>query len=73
MDMRKIVGVNLKRRRLAAGLSQEELAVRSGLDRTYISGLERFHRNPTVIVLYELATVLGIDPRDLLDPDVEPG
>jgi transcriptional regulator with XRE-family HTH domain len=73
MDMRKIVGLNLKRRRLAAGLSQEELAARSGLDRTYISGLERFRRNPTVIVLYELASALGLDPRDLLDPEVGRG
>jgi transcriptional regulator with XRE-family HTH domain len=73
MDMRKIVGLNLKRYRLAAGLSQEELAQRSGLDRTYISGLERCRRNPTVIVLYELATVLGRDPRDLLDPEAGPG
>ncbi len=72
MDMRKIVGLNLKRYRLAAGLSQEELAARSGLDRTYISGLERFRRNPTVIVLHELASVLSVDPRDLLNPD-EPG
>jgi len=69
MDMRKIVGLNLKRYRLAAGLSQEELAARSGLDRTYISGLERFRRNPTVIVLHELASVLSVDPRDLLNPD----
>ena len=71
MDMRKVVGLNLKRFRLAAGLSQEELAARSGLDRTYISGLERFRRNPTVIVLYELASALGRDARDLLDP-IEP-
>ena len=65
MDMRKIVALNLKRYRLTAGLSQEELAERSGLER----GL----RNPTVIVLYELATVLGRDPRDLLDPEGSPG
>jgi len=73
MDMRKIVALNLKRYRQAAGISQEELAQRSGLDRTYISGLERGLRNPTVIVLYELATVLGRDPRDLLDPEDPPG
>lgn len=70
MDMRKIVGLNLKRHRLAAALSQEELAERSGLDRTYISGMERCLRNPTVIALYELACALGIDPRDLLYPGV---
>lgn len=71
--MRKIVARNLRRYRLASNLSQEELAQASGLDRTYISGLERGIRNPTVIVLYELATVLGRDPRDLLDPTAEPG
>ena len=49
-----------------AGLSQEELADRAKLDRTYISGVERGVRNPTVLVLQRLATALNIRPADLL-------
>jgi transcriptional regulator with XRE-family HTH domain len=61
---------NLRRLREKAGLSQEELAARAGLARTYISGIENGRRNPTVIVLYEIATQLGADPRELLDPTI---
>jgi transcriptional regulator with XRE-family HTH domain len=70
MDMRRVVALNLRRLREQAGLSQEELAARAGLARTYISGIENGRRNPTVIVLYEIATQLGADPRELLAPDV---
>jgi transcriptional regulator with XRE-family HTH domain len=70
MDTRRVVGLNLRRLRVAAGLSQDELAARTGLDRTYISGIENGRRNPTVIVLNDLAIQLGVDPRELLNPDV---
>jgi transcriptional regulator with XRE-family HTH domain len=70
MDMRRVVALNLRRLREKAGLSQEELAARAGLARTYISGIENGRRNPTVIVLYEIATQLGADPRELLDPTI---
>jgi transcriptional regulator with XRE-family HTH domain len=62
--------LNLRRLRIAAGLSQDELAARTGLDRTYISGIENGRPNPTVIVLNDLAIQLGVDPRELLDPDI---
>jgi transcriptional regulator with XRE-family HTH domain len=70
MDIRRVVGLNLRRLRVAAGLSQDELAARTGLDRTYISGIENGRRNLTVIVLNDLAIQLGVDPRELLNPDV---
>lgn len=66
MDMRKLVGRNIKDARLKAGLSQEQLAERSGFSQQYLSGLERGLRNPTVVTMFELAQALGTKPVDLL-------
>jgi transcriptional regulator with XRE-family HTH domain len=66
MDMRRLVGQNVKRIRQKNGLTQEQFAEISGLSQQYISGLEGGHRNPTVVTLYELATALGVSPMDLL-------
>ena len=60
MDIRRQVGRNLKRIRKEKGWSQEELAFESGLHRTYISGIERGARNPTVIILTRLAETLNV-------------
>ena len=49
MDMRKLVGRNVLRVRLACGVTQEQLAEKSGHSQHYISGLERGARNPTVV------------------------
>ena len=49
MDIRKIVGKNLAQIRKEKGLSQEELAFQCDLHRTYISGIERGVRNPTIM------------------------
>ena len=68
MDVRKLVARNLRKHRKAAGLSQEELAHKAHIDRTYVSGIERGLRNPTVSVLQELAAVLRIQAADLLTP-----
>ncbi len=60
---------NLKRLRLAAELSQEDLAHRAEIDRTYVSSLERGRYSATVDMLERLAAVLGVYPADLLaDP-----
>jgi transcriptional regulator with XRE-family HTH domain len=69
MDMRRLVGRNTKRFRLARSLSQEVLSERSGLTQQYISDLERGLRNPTVVTLFELAEALGVTPVDLIAPD----
>ena len=60
MDMRRLVGENVRRIRLEKGLTQEQLAERSGFGQQYISDLERGRRNPTIVSLYELANALGI-------------
>lgn len=67
-EPRRFLGENVRRLRLAAGLSQDELAGRSGLHRTYISSIERGKRNVSVENIFTLASALGCDPRDLLDP-----
>ena len=66
MDVREQVGRNLRRLRHQAGLSQEELAFRAELNRGYVNGIERFVRNPTVVVLQKLANALGVDIVELI-------
>jgi transcriptional regulator with XRE-family HTH domain len=72
MDMRKLVGRNVRQARLKRGLTQEQFAEISGFSQQYISGLERGHRNPTVVSVYELATALGVNYLELLKPAAEP-
>jgi transcriptional regulator with XRE-family HTH domain len=69
MDMRKLVGQNVRRIRHKKGLTQERFAEISGLSQQYISGLEQGHRNPTVVTLYELATALSVTPTELIRPN----
>jgi transcriptional regulator with XRE-family HTH domain len=61
------VGDNIRRLRLAAGLSQAELADRMGVDRAYVSGLEQGQRNPTVISLWHVAKALGVPMRSFFE------
>ncbi len=67
MDIRRVVGSNLKRLRQARGLSQEALAFECGVHRTYVSGVERGVRNPTVTVLKRIADALKVSPSALLE------
>lgn len=66
MDLRKQVGLNVRRLRLRKDWSQEQLAFEAGLHRTYVSGVERGVRNPTILVLEELALALEVPPSELL-------
>lgn len=68
MDMRRLVGENVRRIRQNRGLTQEQFADQSGFSQQYLSGLERGRRNPTVVTLFELATALDVTPVDLLVP-----
>ncbi|EAZ9290631.1 TPA: helix-turn-helix transcriptional regulator [Salmonella enterica] len=58
-------GAHLKKLRLQLGLSQEAFADKCGLDRTYVSGIERGVRNPTLEVISVLAIGLGVELKDL--------
>ena len=61
-----IFAKNLKRFRMEAGLSQEELASRAGLHRTYLGSIEREERNPSLKNVERLAKGLDISPTELL-------
>lgn len=67
MDVRRRVGLNVKNFRKDRGLSQEGLAFECGLHRTYVSGVERGIRNPTVVVLEKIAEALNVPAGRLLD------
>jgi transcriptional regulator with XRE-family HTH domain len=66
MDVVALFGKNVRALRDEAGLSQEELAFRAGMKRTYLSDLERGTRNPNVRSLGRLAAALGVPPHQLL-------
>ena len=66
MDIREVLARNLRRQRHALGLSQEELAHRAEIDRTYISALERCVYAASIDVVDRLARELGVEASDLL-------
>jgi transcriptional regulator with XRE-family HTH domain len=66
MRLRQILAQNLKRLRGERGLSQEALADSAGLDRTYISALERERYSATVDTIEKLAGVMDVEPHELL-------
>ena len=66
--LQHLFSANVRAVRLARGMSQEELADRASLDRTYISSIERKLRNLSIQNTQRLAVALGVNPRELLDP-----
>jgi len=64
---KEIVGHNIRRIRTQAGLSQEELAYRAKLHRTYISSIERGERNVSIENIFAIAEALKVPPGDLLN------
>lgn len=65
-----IFGLNVRRRRESCALTQESLAEKAGLDPTYISGIERGVRNPSVLSIVRVAKALG-EPASRLMHGVE--
>jgi len=68
-DVRRMVGRNVRRLRIAAGLSQAALAERMGVDRAYVSGLELGRRNTTIVTLWHIAKALGVKLQLFFEED----
>ena len=72
MDIRRLFGANMRRHRLSAGLSQEAVAERMGVDRAHVSSMERGQQNVTLSTLSEAAQALGIAPAAFFDETIGP-
>ena len=70
MDVRRVFGLNMRLRRLAGGVSQEVLAERMGVDRAFVSSMERGLANVTLETLWLAAQALGVSCAELLDESV---
>lgn len=66
MNIREIFALNLRTMRNAKGLSQEELAHRADVHRTYVSSLERCVYSPTIDMVDSIAKILGVEAFELL-------
>ena len=71
MRGRELVGRNIKRVRVAKGVSQEQLAFDASVDRSYLGGVERCDENPSVDTLDKIAAVLDVPLAELFLP-IEP-
>jgi transcriptional regulator with XRE-family HTH domain len=69
LDIVKVFGTNVRRYRTSLGISQEKLAERCGLHRTYISAIERFRRSIALENIQRIASALGVDAYMLLIDD----
>jgi len=67
MDIRVQLGKNIRALRTAKGLSQEQFAFDAGIHRTYVSGVERGARNPSITVVERFAKALDVTTGELLD------
>jgi transcriptional regulator with XRE-family HTH domain len=66
ISLKAAIAEAVKARRAELGLSQEEIAERAGLDRTYVSGVERQRRNITIETLARLAAALSLTSAEFL-------
>jgi transcriptional regulator with XRE-family HTH domain len=66
MDIRQVFAANLRRLRHDRGLSQEALAYEAGVNRSYLSKVEKGASYPGLEIIGKLAAVLGVEPAELL-------
>ncbi|WP_440639444.1 helix-turn-helix domain-containing protein [Bradyrhizobium sp. PUT101] len=65
-DWRKIVGKNVRTIRQERGITQEKLAFEAGIDLTYVGGIERGKRNPSLLVMARIAEALSVPLAKLI-------
>jgi transcriptional regulator with XRE-family HTH domain len=67
VDIRVAFGDRVRSKRIQLGFSQEELADKAGLDRTYVGGIERGKRNVSLLNIRKIASALGVAVADLFE------
>jgi transcriptional regulator with XRE-family HTH domain len=67
--IRKAIGIRIKELRANASITQEELAFRAELDRTYINSVENGRRNLSIVNIEKIADALGFSVKDFFDSD----
>lgn len=67
MEICSIIGINIRKKRTAKKLSQEELAFQAGIDRSYLSEIENGYKNLSVTMLEQIATALEVDISELFN------
>ena len=72
MDIRRVVGKNVRRYRIESELSQEDLAAGMGVEQGYVSRLEAGKRNPTIVEIWHVAEALGVRPAALFRGRAQP-
>ena len=70
MDIREKIGLRIKALRKEAGLSQEGLALKAGIDRTYINSIENGKRNISILNINKIANALDISLTDLFNSEI---
>ena len=68
-DVKAAFGRRVRGLRKREGLSQEQLALKCGLDRTYVGGVERGERNISIVNIDKIARAIGLPLRDLFDDE----
>ena len=69
-DVKITFGQRVRALRKRAGLSQEQLALKCGLDRTYIGGVERGERNISIVNIEKIARAIDLSPKDLFEDEI---
>ncbi len=67
MNIKERFGLKVKGFRIKNGLSQEGLALKADIDRTYMSGIEKGKRNVSILVIEKLAIALDVEIKELFD------
>ncbi|MBV7522472.1 helix-turn-helix domain-containing protein [Ensifer sp. ENS12] len=67
MDVRQLVALNLRRLRVARQISQDDLALAAGIERSYAGHLERGTKNPTIVTLEKLAQAMECEIGELFE------